>query len=185
MTSAREIRACEALRSAWAFLSRWRDPVTVDCREDMAQQAAIIAWQEHDRMRDPARLTALVRTVCRRIRYRNLVKRRRRPIVSLDAEDELSRRIPAEPESDADIDVAGTTVSMTWMLGQLENVLGYQSPLNRSMLMAYYQGFSCSELADRYQIPQACVKVRLHRSRRRVRREFEARIGRWSRRASQ
>ena len=40
------------------------------------------------------------------------------------------------------------------------------------------------ELADRYQIPQACVKVRLHRSRRRVRREFEARVGRFPHRAS-
>lgn len=158
--------------------------MTIECREDMAQQAAIIAWEQHDRMRDPGRLAGLVRTVCRRLRYRALAKSRRRVIVSLNAPDQLARRLPEEMGSSEELEVAGTMVPMAWMLGQLDSVLGYQSPLNRSMLMAFYQGFSCSELAERYQMPQECVKVRLHRSRRRVRREFEARVGRWSRLAS-
>lgn len=182
MTSVREIRTCEALRSAWIFLSRWGDRPTLDSRDDMAQEAAIIAWREHDRMRDPGRLSALVRTVSRRLRYRTIANHMRRRVVSLDAEDHLARRIPDLSESCEELEVAGTMVSTTWLLGQLDNVLGYQSPLNRAMLMAYYQGFSCSELADRYQMPKECVKVRIHRSRRRVRREFEARIGRSARR---
>ena len=184
MTPAREALAWQALRSAWIFLSRWRDQVTVESREDMAQQAAVIAWQQHGSMRDPARLSALVRTVCRRLRYRTIVGRRRRLVVSLDAENELARRIPDDSGEGVEFEVAGNMVSRSWMLGQLGHVLGYQSPLNRAILMAYYQGFSCSELADRYQMPKECVKVRLYRSRRRVRREFEARIGRSPRRAS-
>ncbi len=67
-------------------------------------------------------------------------------------------------------------VSRSWMLEQLEGVLAFQTPLNIAILMAYYQGFSCSELAERYEMPEECVKVRIHRSRLRVRREFEARV---------
>ncbi len=47
------------------------------------------------------------------------------------------------------------------MLGQLGGVLGLTIPLNSTILMSYYEGFSCSELAERYCLlgtPDECVE---------------------------
>ena len=173
--------ACRALRTAQLFLSRWGDSLTIDAREDLAQEAAIIAWQRHREMRNPARFSALVRTVSRRLRYRAIAARRRLLFVSLDTEHSLVRRLPDCSGQDEELEVAGVMVSKTWLLDQLGGVLGLTSPLNSTILMSYYEGFSCSELAERYGMPEECVKVRIHRGRRRVRREFEARVGRSAR----
>ncbi len=170
-----ETSAREALRTARIFLSRWADQLTTEVREDLAQDAAVIAWQQHSRMRDPACFSAMVRTVSRRLRCRSLASRKRHAVVSLDAERSLTRRLMEDP-GDGELEVAGAMVSRSWLLEQLEGVLAFQSPLNIAILMAYYQGFSCSELAERYEMPEECVKVRIHRSRRRVRCEFEARV---------
>ncbi len=173
--------AYKALRTAQAFLSRWGDSLTIDSREDLAQEAAIIAWQRHREMRNPARFSALVRTVSRRLRYRTIAARRRLPFVSLDTEPSLVRRLPDCSGHDEDFEVAGVMVSKSSLLDQLGGVLGLTSALNSTILMSYYEGFSCSELAERYGMPEECVKVRIHRGRRRVRREFESRVKRSAR----
>ena len=190
-----ETSASEALRTARIFLSRWADQLTTEVREDLAQDAAVIAWRQQPRMRDPACFSAMVRTVSRRLRCRIIASRKRHPVVSLDAERSLARRLiqdsghrasghSASGHGDSghrELEVAGVMVPRSWLLEQLEGVLAFQTPLNIAILMAYYQGFSCSELAERYEMPEECVKVRIHRSRLRVRREFEARVERSAR----
>lgn len=75
LEAARDTRERQALRTAEVFLSRWRDSLTVEVREDLAQEAAIIAWQRYRAMRNPAVLPALVRTISRRLRFRALAAR--------------------------------------------------------------------------------------------------------------
>lgn len=175
LEAARDTRERQALRTAEVFLSRWRDSLTVEVREDLAQEAAIIAWQRYRAMRNPAVLPALVRTISRRLRFRALAARRRRPSVRLDAERDAAQLCDRPADSER-LEVAGVMMPTTWLLDRLEAVLGFETQLNAAILMAYYEGFSCAELAERYEMSEQCVKVRIHRSRRRVRRHFEARV---------
>ena len=48
--------------------------------------------------------------------------------------------------------------------------------LNRRIVLSYYEGFSCAELAARFRIPEESVKVRVHRARGRLRQLFERRV---------
>jgi len=43
-------------------------------------------------------------------------------------------------------------------------------------VLGFYEGFSCGELSERYEIPEPAVKARLHRCRRRIREVLERRI---------
>lgn len=175
MEAARDTRDRQALRTAEVFLSRWRDSLTDEVREDLAQEAAIIAWQRYRGIRNPAVLPALVRTISRRLRFRALAARRRRPTMCLDAERDAAR--PGDQTAHSErLEVAGVMMPTTWLLDRLEAVLSSETRLNAAILMAYYEGFSCAELAERYGMSEQCVKVRIHRSRRRVRRHFEARV---------
>ena len=56
------------LRQARQVLSRYRDAPTRESREDMAQEASLLAWQWADRIHDPQRFGAAVRTITRRHR---------------------------------------------------------------------------------------------------------------------
>jgi DNA-directed RNA polymerase specialized sigma24 family protein len=47
-------------------------------------------------------------------------------------------------------------------------------PLDRELLLGFYEGFCCAELAERFDRSPTCVKTRLHRARRRIQREVEA-----------
>ena len=72
-----ERAAAEATSLARGFLDRWRDPLTRAARDDCAQEAVLRAVQRLPGMRDPARFPALVRTIARRMRYRELLEQRR------------------------------------------------------------------------------------------------------------
>ncbi len=52
--------------------------------------------------------------------------------------------------------------------------------LNEQLTRSYYEGFSCAELAERFGLEEDCVKVRLYRCRRKLRKEFEGRVRRAS-----
>ncbi len=93
----------------------------------------------------------------------------------LDAERDAARLCNRTAHSER-LEVAGVMMPTTWLLDRLEAVLSSETRLNAAILMAYYEGFSCAELAERYGMSEQCVKVRIHRSRRRVRRHFEARV---------
>jgi hypothetical protein len=83
----------------------------------------------------------------------------------------------AEPGPDAAfLVVAGVPVPRMCLLNHLDGVLACLPALNRVLLLGFYEGFSCAELGARFHLTEDCVKVRLHRSRKRLRREFEARV---------
>lgn len=153
-----------AQRSARGFLRRFEDPLTRSARDDLVQEAAWAAWQWAASMRDTSRFVAAVRTIARRTRCRWLeTERRRREVDSL-----VSRG--AEP---AGYDVAGYRVSLVWLLECLRSVLGGLRELDRRLLIGLHEGFCCAELAARFHQSEESVKVRIHRTRRRVQLEIE------------
>lgn len=170
-----ETTAAQALDTARRFLNRWRDRVTRRAADDLAQEAAIEAWRCRASLRQPDRWEAFVRTISRRCRYRALGGGLRLPMVSLDADRDLMEQLTDEERPAVRVSVAGRAMSLDWCLRELTGVLGVLGPLNQRIVRSFYEGFSCQELADRYQLSEHSVKVRLYRSRKRLRREFEVR----------
>lgn len=159
------------MADASSFLRRWCDDVTRREREDLAQDAAVAAWLRNPRQRDPTRLPALVRTISRRLRNRALELARRGAVV---ADGGLADWPEAECEGGGCLRVGGRLVPVEWLLGRLPDCIGVLSPLNRRLLLGFYEGFSCSELSERFGLGREAVKVRLHRSRAVLRRRLEA-----------
>ena len=163
-----------ALRESRAFLRRWSDAFTRDARDDLAQEAAFTALQLADRQRDPRSFSAFVRTISRRTRSRALKLVRRED--SCVGEGEVGEWPAPEPAGAADFMVAGRWVPRQWLLARLEATLCALSPTNRLLLRSFYEGFSCSELGERFGISVDAVKVRLHRSRGVLRRRLECAV---------
>ena len=69
--------------------------------------------------------------------------------------------------------VGGQPIARESCVAELDWVLRQIGSLNGRIVLGYYQGFSCGELAQRYRLPEKAVKVRLHRSRHRIRKVFE------------
>lgn len=174
MERATETTAAQALSAARRFLSRWRDERTRSLADDLAQEAAVEAWLGRATLRETNRWEAFVRTICRRCRYRALSRSVRLPQQSLDADEDLLDGVAREPARRHFV-VGGRSVSLEWCLRELDGVMAVLAPLNRRIVNSYYEGFSCRELAERYGLSEHSVKVRLYRSRLRIRREFELR----------
>lgn len=160
------------------FLSRWSDGFTRSVKDDLVQEAACEAWRCRQRLRDPDRFAAFVRTISRRLRYRALRGDRRRATCSLqDSLRIVEDRVDSEPLSER-IMVDGYMCETSWLLSELKIAFGVLSPLNGHLTRSYYEGFSCAELAVRYGLEEESVKVRLYRCRRKLRKEIEGRARR-------
>ena len=163
-----------ALENARMFLRRWGDQVTRHERDDLAQDAAWLACRHAGEVRDHACFPALVRTISRRLRHRALARAQRRPDGEYEDLELLADTLPM-PVCSQCVLVCGESVPQAWLLDELDSAITCLSDLNRRLLFGFYEGFSCAELADRFHLTIDGVKVRLHRSRGRLRLEFEAR----------
>ena len=176
------MKAQEPVAIAWRvarrFLSRWGDPYTRMYRDDLAQEAAVEAWRRRGTLRRPECHAAFVRTISRRMRLRALRAAERCAFVSIDQEPDLGDELMADAGGGERMPVAGFLVDKTWLLEQVDQVLARLPPLNRAILLGFYEGFSCGELADRYAVGAQAVKTKLFRSRRRIKRAFEGRVRR-------
>lgn len=155
-----------AQRTARDFLRRFEDRTTRNARDDLVQEAALAAWRWVDRAEDTSRLPAAVRTIARRARCRLFEQARRR-----DRAVALLRQ--EEDGAPATYVVAGHQVSRRWLLGCLHEVLGRLPETDRRLLLGRHEGFCCQELALRSSHSEGNVKVRIHRTRRRVQSEIE------------
>jgi RNA polymerase sigma-70 factor (ECF subfamily) len=173
-----ETTAAGALEAARHFLDRWQDPFTRSSADDFAQEAALQAWSRRATLREPTKWGAFVRTIARRCRYRAMIRDARLSVLSLDAEVEDAEELSVPEPSVPELRVAGRRVPLRRCVDELDRVLPRLGPLNEGIVRNYYEGFSCGELAERYGLPEETVKVRLHRSRGRIRRAFEGRVGR-------
>ena len=99
-------------------------------------------------------------------------------VESLDADGALHEQLVSAAPEEVCAQIAERSMSLDWCLAELPSVLRRLDPLSACLVQSYYEGFSCGELAERYGIPEERVKVRLHRSRQRIRREYEVRVRR-------
>jgi RNA polymerase sigma factor (sigma-70 family) len=157
-----------ALGAATGFLSRWRDGFTAANRTELGQDAVVIAlWRWHT-LRDKGRFEAFVRTIARRRRFAALTRIARLRVSSLDANASLVDQIAIPEDEQHEFCIAGESVPREELLRALPEALGHLTKLNASLLMSYYEGFTCRELAARHDLSRDNVKVRVHRARRRV-----------------
>jgi RNA polymerase sigma factor (sigma-70 family) len=167
-----------ALVSSKRFLGRWRDTYTRNAADDFAQHAIVESWRRAPTLRDPRCLEAFARTIVRRQRWQGLRAHLQVRFESIDADPDLAELLVA-PESPCPVfAIRGRPISKAWLHPQLAAAIARLSPLNGRLLLDHSEGFSCAELADRHGLSEEAVKVRLHRSRRRVRSEIEARVER-------
>jgi len=164
-----------ALRDSNAFLGRWADPLTHRERDDLAQEAVLVAWRNKKALREPHRLGAFVRTVARRLRARAVRSSLRNPEEWL-AGDETAVWPEAQPGKARQLRIGHRLVPEDWLLDCLQVCLRRLGSTNRRLLASFYEGFSCSELSDRFGLSEAAVKVRLHRGRASLRQMLEDKI---------
>jgi DNA-directed RNA polymerase specialized sigma24 family protein len=164
-----------ALVQSRLFLERWGDPVTRRERDDLVQETAWATFCQATNVRDQSCIPAMVRTISRRLRHRALSRAARRAVVFGGNFRPVDRLRVCESTGPCLL-VAGRPVPVARLLNMLEAVMWCLPPLNRRLLRAFYEGFSCLELADRFELTEEGVKMRLHRSRRRLRKAFEVTI---------
>lgn len=155
------------------FLRRWLDAPTVNEAEDLAQLTTLDVLAHLDRLQDVRRMPGFVRTIARRRRHRTLFRERRGRDVNQGS------GCPDVPTRRADIvmlRVGSRWVERDSLLPWLDEALSRLSPLNSVLLREFYGGTSCRELAVRHRLSPDTVKVRLHRSRERVRVTLERRV---------
>lgn len=162
-----------ALVQARRFLHRWRDAVTRSERDDLAQDVALAAMQYSAQVRDRACFPAIVRTISRRLRWRVLERVRGKG--ALRFTDEAEALDLCELTDCDGVRMHGEFVPMSWMLEQLDSVLDSVGRVNRQLLLGFHDGLGCAELSQRFDLTEDTVKVRLFRSRLRLREEFEGR----------
>jgi DNA-directed RNA polymerase specialized sigma24 family protein len=175
MVGSNEMTWRQAFRDADEFLGRWRDTFTRNARADIAQEAAFATWLTAPTVRDPHCLPALARTISRRLRGRALKRHRGLGEACLGRGGKLLDQRDLEDGADCLL-VLGVPIARPWLLARLERRLMRLSDLNRALLLGFYEGFCCAELAVRFHLSEDAVKVRLFRYRRRIQRELEAEV---------
>ncbi len=161
MVHEREELSARVLGIATRYLARWADPLTRSSADDLAQEVACeVVYSPRRPSRD--RLGSFVRTVSRRRRGR-AIQRQAREEALIDAQAHV-----AEQRGPAMIAIGDHWIAREECLAALDAALAEVGAFNERLLLDYYHGFSCGELADRYGLSVSCIKVRLHRSRRRI-----------------
>lgn len=152
------------------FLRRFGDAWTRTHREDLVQEAAIAAWRWAGADLRPPRLGAAVRTIAARLRSRALRLAWQRRQVHEHAAIAAVDDDRGEPH----LRVGGRSVPMHLLQPCLHRALARLQPIDRQLLAGFQEGFCCAELGERTRRSEVCVKTRLHRARRRLRRDIEA-----------
>ena len=171
-----DVAAGQALEVAYRFLGRWHDGFTRSARDELAHEAALLALDRRHTLREPKKFPAFVRTIARRIRSHAARETLKRGDLSLDRADTVSEAL-AQPEQDSVLlRVRDTLVERDVLLGELNRMLAKLTVMNRRILLSYYEGFSCAELAARFEMPEESIKVRIHRARGKLRQLLEQRV---------
>ncbi len=153
------------------WLRRYPDAWTRSHQEDLVQEASIAAWRWSHDLKHRERFWAAVQTIAMRIRGRAM-REPKHVCVSqaLVAAATTDSKEPAERY----YLIAGRRVPTPSARPWLQGALRRLKVIDRQLLLGFYEGFCCAELAERFRRSKACVKTRIHRARRRVQREVEA-----------
>lgn len=162
-----------AAKQATRFLRRYHDPWTRQQRDDLVQEATIAAWRWSDRVHDPRRFWAAVRTIVGRLRMRHRFLDRRR----LLAQGVAAREAGDEGhEPERTIVIGGVRLPMATATALLRAAMQRLPEIDRELLRAFHEGFCCAELELRFGLTEPCIKTRIHRARRRLEKEIEASV---------
>jgi RNA polymerase sigma-70 factor (ECF subfamily) len=126
-----------------------------EAAEDATQEALVRAWRARATCRGATSQSAWLRTITAN-EVRRLAARNRRPTERLDGYE------PSDPRSELGDPQLGAIA-----LGQ---VLAVLSPRDRQVVhLRYVAGLTQAQVAEHLGLPEGTVKVRLHRSRARLR----------------
>jgi DNA-directed RNA polymerase specialized sigma24 family protein len=158
-----------AHKEARTCLKRYHDTWTREHRDDLVQEASIAAWRWARNVRHRERFWAAVQTITRRIRGRGL---RAKHLVQ--PEHELVEAAVVDPRvRECHYRIAGQRVPASRVRPWLHEALLRLKEIDRELLMGFYEGFCCAELAERFRRSRACVRTRIHRARVRVQQDVE------------
>lgn len=161
-------------RQARQALRRFQDGRTCALREDIAQEACVLAWQWQSRTSNEVRLGAAVQTIAKRQRARTLAAAKKGRWLQFVDFGEAACMEPCAPEVTEELlKIDGKSVPVPWAKRRLARVLRCLSALDQQLLLGFHEGFCCAELASRFGRTEDCIKTRIHRARRRVRTVFE------------
>ncbi len=168
-----EAAVANVLGIARRFAGHWADAFTVNIVDDLAQQTTIETLVRYHQMLDRACLPGFVRTIARRLRFRELAcARRRNQVLQARAELLAFGERSAAPRA---LRVRARWIDRDVLLCWLGEALARLAPLNAQLLREFYGGATCRDLAVRHRMAPETVKVRLYRSRERVRFALERR----------
>ena len=139
-------------------LSIVRDVAT---SEDVAQEVFLAAWQQLDRLRNPASLVPWLRQITRN---RATDRLRRRPVEALTD----------DPPADLDLEDAALSSERRQVLADVLDALPEDG---REVILLYYrEGRSVRQVASLLDLSEAAIKQRLSRARKRIREDVTARF---------
>lgn len=160
-----------ALALANNWFRRRADRLTSEVREDLAQETALQLWQFVQRHGKATPQYAVLVTIAHRLRCRAVRCSLRR--IDRVADGNCATWPEPGTASEPTFLVAGRRVPRSYLLRELEFALEQLHATNRRILLAFYEGFSCSEIGERFQLTEEAVKVRLHRTRTRLKQRLE------------
>ena len=164
--SSREIESARC--RVEAFLLRWGDGFTRAHRQELVQDAVVVALSRFHTVADKARFHSFVRTIARRRRAAAIAEQARLPIADLDVDWIFAQGVVQPEPEEVCYEVAGSRVPHGMLAAALPQAMAHLTQLNARLLASFYEGFSCCELAERYGLTTHGVKVRVHRSRQRL-----------------
>lgn len=167
-----EATAADVLDIATRFLVRWTDPMTLNLADDIAQLTALDALRRQRTLHDRRCLPGFVRTIARRMRFKTLQREHGR--VDRD-KNPCPDLLPERHGERVRLRVRARWIARDQLLPWLADALDGLPALNSRLLREFYGGSSCRDLAVRHRLSMDTVKVRLHRSRERVRANIERR----------
>lgn len=163
-----------ARRHVHDVLRGFRDGFTRDWRDDLTQDASLAMWQFSTRHQQRSPIHAAVPTIVNRTRWAAIRKSARRARAVMVAE-RPSPVYLSRAEHDEHIRIEGKLVPVDWLLCQLREELGRLRERNRIVLLAFYEGESCGEIAAKLGSSVDAVRVRLCRTRAQLKRSLEDR----------
>lgn len=141
-----------------------------DDADDVAQETFVRAWRALERYDPRYSFLGWLRTIATRLALNEIEKRRRRQTEGGDSFDVATETQAANaPGPDAALEALETETVLSRALRALPDE--YRLPL----LLRTYEELSYAEIARSLDIPVGTVMSRLHRARRMLRQELEAR----------
>jgi RNA polymerase sigma-70 factor (ECF subfamily) len=129
-----------------------------DLAADAVQQAFVQAWRAAPKFDVSRQLQPWLYAITRRTAI-DVYRRERR----------VSQQVPLEESSAADLSVDGPSLDEAWRSWQVRSALDRLHPDEREVLkMAYFEGFTQSEISSTLDIALGTVKSRTARAQRRL-----------------